>query len=80
MPFGSSSLCASLTLKGQASDVEPNSVTPFRALETEDPLSQTFYKIWIHLVWSTKEREPLLLKEMQILRCIFNWKETILSY
>ena len=25
-------------------------------------MSQTYYKIWIHLVWSTKDRQPLLKK------------------
>jgi len=28
-------------------------------------MSQTFYKIWIHLVWSTKDREPYLRKEIR---------------
>lgn len=26
-------------------------------------MSQTYYKIWIHLVWATKERRPLMQKE-----------------
>jgi len=24
-----------------------------------------FYKIWIHLIWSTKNREPILQKEIR---------------
>lgn len=26
-------------------------------------MSQTYYKIWIHLIWSTKGRRPLMQKE-----------------
>ena len=28
-------------------------------------MSHTFFKIWIHLVWSTKDREPLLHKDIR---------------
>ena len=28
-------------------------------------MSQTYYKIWIHLIWSTKNRQPLLQKELR---------------
>ena len=28
-------------------------------------MSQTFYKIWIHLIWSTKDREPALHREIR---------------
>ncbi len=26
-------------------------------------MSQTYYKIWVHLIWATKERQPLMQKE-----------------
>lgn len=28
-------------------------------------MSQTYYKLWIHLIWSTKDREPLIGKELR---------------
>jgi putative transposase len=30
---------------------------------------QSFVNIWIHLVWTTKNREPLLQKDLKILVC-----------
>ncbi|MGA9406595.1 MAG: IS200/IS605 family transposase [Bacteroidota bacterium] len=30
-------------------------------------MSQTYYKLWIHLIWSTKDRQPIMQKE-------FRWK------
>jgi REP element-mobilizing transposase RayT len=31
----------------------------------EDAMSQTFYKLWVHLVWGTKELQPSLHKEIR---------------
>ncbi|MEX0966624.1 MAG: IS200/IS605 family transposase [Bacteroidia bacterium] len=28
-------------------------------------MSQTYHSIWLHLIWSTKNREPLLTKEIR---------------
>ena len=28
-------------------------------------MSQTFYKLWIHLVWGTKDSQPLLAKDIR---------------
>ena len=28
-------------------------------------MSQTYYKIWVHVIWSTKNRQPLLQKEIR---------------
>ncbi len=28
-------------------------------------MSQTYHKIWIHIIWATKEREPFLRKEIR---------------
>lgn len=28
-------------------------------------MSQTFYKLWVHLVWGTKDSQPLLTKEIR---------------
>lgn len=28
-------------------------------------MSHSFYKLWFHLVWGTKDREPLLLQEIR---------------
>ena len=29
-------------------------------------MSQTYHKIWIHIIWATKEREPFLRKEIRL--------------
>jgi putative transposase len=31
-----------------------------------EDMPQTFYQIWIHLVWATKNREPVLQKDKRI--------------
>jgi REP element-mobilizing transposase RayT len=28
-------------------------------------MGQTYYKIWIHLIWSTKDRQKLMIKELR---------------
>lgn len=36
---------------------------PFRALRGN--MSHTYYKIWIHVVWGTKNRQPLMAKQVR---------------
>jgi putative transposase len=31
----------------------------------ENTMSQTFYKLWVHLVWGTKDSQPLLTKDIR---------------
>ena len=28
-------------------------------------MSQTYYKLWVHFIWSTKNRQPLMQKEIR---------------
>ena len=37
----------------------------FRAFKSGGKMSQTYYKLWIHLIWSTKDRRPLIQKEIR---------------
>ena len=37
---------------------------PFRAFKGEN-MSQTYYKLWIHLIWGTKNRQPFMQKEIR---------------
>ena len=37
---------------------------PFRAFKGGN-MSQTYYKLWIHLIWGTKNRQPFMQKEIR---------------